>query len=68
MKPHKITALRAIQDHVLVTEMQFRERQLSSGIILPNDTARVRASGLDGVRYMRLVHGKNISLPANGCV
>jgi co-chaperonin GroES (HSP10) len=40
MKPHKITALRAIQDHVLVTEMQFRERQLSSGIILPNDNGK----------------------------
>lgn len=40
MQPHKITRLRAIHDHVLVTDMQFRERQLSSGIILPSDDGK----------------------------
>ena len=32
-----INRLRALHDHVLVTEMQFDERITSSGIILPND-------------------------------
>lgn len=32
-----IKRLRALHDHVLVTEMQFDERITTSGIILPND-------------------------------
>ena len=31
--------LRALHDSVLVTEMEFSSRQLSSGILLPNDDA-----------------------------
>lgn len=32
-----VKRLRALHDHVLVTEMQFDERITTSGIILPND-------------------------------
>jgi len=35
--PTKIGALRALRDTVLVTDMVFKERKLTSGIILPND-------------------------------
>ena len=38
--PHRITRLRALNDSVLVTDMQFKDRQLSSGIILPNDNGK----------------------------
>ena len=42
--PHRITSLRALNDSVLVTDMQFKDRQLSSGIILPGDNGK--ASGI----------------------
>jgi hypothetical protein len=35
--PHKIKELSTIKDHVLVYEMNFKGRSLSSGIILLND-------------------------------
>ena len=41
----KINSLHAIKDHVLVTEMKFGSRQLSSGIILMNDDGKS-----DGIR------------------
>lgn len=37
---NKITSLRALNDHVLVTDMQFGSRQLSSGIMLLNDNGK----------------------------
>jgi hypothetical protein len=43
--PHKIKNLRALQDWVIVTDMAFSQRSLSSGIILMNDngtTAGIR--------------------------
>jgi hypothetical protein len=43
--PKKIESLRALKDHVLVTEMQFGGRQLSSGILLMNDDGKS-----DGIR------------------
>jgi hypothetical protein len=39
-KPIKVTAIKALNDHVLVADMNFKERQLSSGIYLLNDDAR----------------------------
>ena len=39
-KPHRITRLRVLHDFVLTTDMNFEERQLSSGIILPGDNGR----------------------------
>jgi co-chaperonin GroES (HSP10) len=38
--PTRITNLRALNDNVLVEDMQFRGRQLSSGIILASDNGR----------------------------
>ena len=38
--PHRITRLRALNDTVLVKDMQFKDRQLSSGIILPGDNGK----------------------------
>ena len=35
--PHRIDSLRALNDHVIVQDMNFSGRQLSSGIILRND-------------------------------
>ena len=43
--PHKINAIRALNDNVIVEEMEFSGRTLSSGIILHNDngtTAGIR--------------------------
>lgn len=43
--PHKVMQLRALQDSILVTDMQFKERKLNSGIVLLNDngtTAGIR--------------------------
>lgn len=43
--PTKISSLRALNDSVIVTDMEFSGRQLSSGIILHNDngtTAGIR--------------------------
>ena len=43
--PKKIKNLRALKDHVLVTDMQFGGRQLSSGIMLLSDDGKS-----DGIR------------------
>ena len=43
-KPHRVNRLRVLHDFVLTTDMNFEERQLSSGIILPGDNGR--ASGI----------------------
>lgn len=43
--PHKISSLRALNDSVIVEDMEFSGRTLSSGIILMNDngtTAGIR--------------------------
>jgi hypothetical protein len=43
--PHKIDSIRALNDSVIVEDMEFTGRQLSSGIILMNDngtTAGIR--------------------------
>lgn len=43
--PHKISRLRALNDSVIVEEMEFDERTLQSGIVLMNDngtTAGIR--------------------------
>jgi hypothetical protein len=37
---HKINTLRALRDHVLVSDMNFDGRKLSSGIFLLNDDMR----------------------------
>ena len=39
-KPIKVDSLRALNDHVLVADMNFKERKLSSGIYLLNDDGR----------------------------
>ena len=44
-QPHKVSRLRALHDWVLVSEMAFDQRTLSSGIVLLNDngtTAGIR--------------------------
>lgn len=38
--PIKIQSLRALNDNILVKDMEFKGRQLSSGIILPNDDGK----------------------------
>lgn len=38
--PTKITSLRVLRDNVLVKDMEFQGRQLSSGIILPSDNGK----------------------------
>lgn len=38
--PHKISSIRALNDHVLVADMNFGARQTSSGIHLLNDDMR----------------------------
>lgn len=38
--PHRIKKLRALRDAVIVSDMQFDQRQLSSGIILPSDNGK----------------------------
>jgi hypothetical protein len=38
--PIKVTSIKALNDHVLVADMNFKERQLSSGIYLLNDDSR----------------------------
>lgn len=38
--PAKIKSLRALHDTVLVEDMNFKGRQLSSGIILPGDNGK----------------------------
>ena len=43
--PKKINSLRALNEHVLVTDMQFGQRELSSGIVLLNDDGKS-----DGIR------------------
>ena len=43
--PIKIDRLRALRDNVLVIDMEFQGRQLSSGIILPSDDGKA-----DGIR------------------
>lgn len=37
---NQIKSLSVIKDHILVTEMAFRERKLSSGIVLLNDDGK----------------------------
>lgn len=37
---HRVSRLRALGDSVIVTDMMFDQRQLSSGIILPNDDGK----------------------------
>ena len=39
-KPIKVDSIRALNDHVLVADMNFKERKLSSGIYLLNDDGR----------------------------
>lgn len=39
-KPHRIHQLRALHDHVIVEEMNFKGRTLTSGIILPSDNGK----------------------------
>ena len=43
--PTRVESLRALNDNVLVRDMEFRGRQLSSGIILPSDNGKA-----DGIR------------------
>ena len=37
---HKISKLRAIRDNVIVEDMNFSGRQLTSGILLPSDNGK----------------------------
>jgi len=72
-KPIKIDGLRALNDHVLVADMNFKERKLSSGIYLLNDDgrgagirprwARVYATGPDQAdiktgQWILVAHGR----------
>jgi hypothetical protein len=43
--PKKINSLRTLNEHVLVTDMQFGQRKLASGIVLLNDDGKS-----DGIR------------------
>lgn len=43
--PHRIKKLHALHDTILVSDMEFSGRQLSSGIILMNDNGKA-----DGIR------------------
>lgn len=36
----RVSRIRALRDTVIVADMQFDQRQLSSGIILPNDNGK----------------------------
>jgi len=36
-EPHRIKGFRALNDNVVITDMAFSERKLSSGIVLLND-------------------------------
>lgn len=38
--PHRIYKLKALHDAVIVSDMEFKGRQLSSGIILMNDNGK----------------------------
>lgn len=38
--PHRVRELRALKDNVIVQDMEFKGRQLSSGIILPSDNGK----------------------------
>ena len=38
--PRRVSQLRALHDSVIVSDMAFDQRQLSSGIILPNDNGK----------------------------
>ena len=40
--PHRIKKLRPLNDSIIVNDMQFEARQLSSGIILPNDNGKTQ--------------------------
>lgn len=40
LQTHRISRLRALHDHVIVEEMNFQGRTLSSGIILPSDNGK----------------------------
>lgn len=45
MSPVKISSLRPLNDSVIVSDMEFKGRTLSSGIVLPNDNGKA-----DGIR------------------
>ena len=45
MLTHKINKITPIRDHIIVQDMNFGQRQLSSGIFLLNDDAKT-----DGIR------------------
>ncbi len=38
--PHRVSKLKVLRDNVLVSDMEFKGRQLSSGIILPSDNGK----------------------------
>lgn len=38
--PHRVIRLRALRDWVLITDMEFKERITSSGLVLPNDNGK----------------------------
>jgi co-chaperonin GroES (HSP10) len=40
LAPHRIHKLRALRDHVIVEDMNFEGRTLTSGIILPSDNGK----------------------------
>jgi hypothetical protein len=45
LQPARVGKIRALRDSVIVTDMQFKGRTLSSGIILPGDDGKA-----DGIR------------------
>jgi len=53
--PIKISSLRALRDHVIITDMEFRERITTGGLILPNDPEQtsVRVG-----EYVCIAHGR----------
>lgn len=38
--PIKVNSLRALRDHVIITDMEFKERITSGGLILPSDNGQ----------------------------
>lgn len=39
-EPHKVKSIRALHDHVIVSNMEFKERVTTSGIVLLSDNGR----------------------------
>jgi len=64
----KQDSFRALRDDVIVEEMEFGERKLSSGIIMLSDDGKDTEFVHVGAKYMPLVLNKKMYLSVNGFV